>query len=117
MISRDQKDLIYNALIIGMDLADAYVYAGLTPTQIAAVAEDADLQAEWARYKKQHEFSLLTKLSEVMEKQKHMGKEGAVTWALEHMYPRYGNKPTADGQPLTINLNVDKHGADVEVDE
>lgn len=117
MIDERQKDAIYNALLVGMALDDAYVYAGLTPAEISEVSESEPLQREWAHVTKQHEFNLLATLQGVIEKQKHMGKEGAVTWALEHMYPRYGNKPTADGQPLTINLNVDKHGADVEVDE
>lgn len=116
-MTEKQKSDIENALLIGMAVEDAYVYAGLSPREIEALAENDEWQRNISRRVKQHEYSLLSQLGEVAERQIRMGKEGAITWALEHMYPRYSNKPTVDGQPLTINLNVDGHNADIETDE
>lgn len=102
-MTEEQKDLIYNALIVGMSLDDAYIFAGLTPAQIQAVSDDETLQAEYAKITKQHEYSLLTKLGDVIDKQRNMGREGAVTWALEHLYPqRYANKNQGDGKTVNI---------------
>jgi len=118
-MTEEQKDLIYNALIVGMSLDDAYIFAGLTPAQIQAVSDDETLQAEYAKITKQHEYGLLTKLSDVIDKQRNMGREGAVTWALEHLYPqRYANKNQGDGK--TVNIVLDGHkdpAADTEVVE
>ena len=104
MISQDKKDKIYNALIIGMALEDAYIYAGLTPDEIKRVSEDDVLQAEWRSIIKSFEFSLLTRLDEVSKKQSRMGKEAATTWMLEKMFPRYSGKP--QGDVGTININI-----------
>lgn len=106
MISIEQKDSIFNALVVGMSLDDAYIFAGLTPAQIAQVTEDDELQARWAQIKKQHEYGLLMSLGTIIDKQSRAGKEGAVTWALEHMYPtRYANKNVGDGKTVNIVLN------------
>lgn len=104
MISQDKRDKIYNALIIGMALEDAYIYAGLTPTEIERVSNDDTLQAEWRSIIKSFEFSLLTRLDEVSKKQARMGKEAATTWMLEKMFPRYSGKP--QGDVGTININI-----------
>lgn len=116
-MTEKQKTDIENALLIGMALEDAYVYAGVTPREIEALESDDVWMRNVARRSKQYEYSLLSQLGEVQERQIRMGKEGAITWALEHMFPRYSNKPTVDGQPLNINLNVEHHNADVEVEE
>lgn len=104
MISQDKKDKIYNALIIGMALEDAYIYAGLTQDEIKRVSEDDVLQAEWRSIIKSFEFTLLTRLDEVSKKQARMGKEAATTWMLEKMFPRYSGKP--QGDVGTININI-----------
>ena len=102
-ITADQQDAIYNALLVGMTLKDAYVFAGLSPSQIASVEEDEQSQLKWHQLIKQHEYSLLTDLNSIVDKQKKMGKEGAVTWTLEHMYPaRYANKSAGDGKTVNI---------------
>lgn len=119
VLTSEQKDNIYNALLVGMDLHDAYVYAGLTNDQMAVADDTVEWQLEWSRVRKQHEFGLLSTLNSIIEKQKHMGKEGATTWALEHMYPqRYANKNQGDGR--TVNIVLDGHkdpAADSEVVE
>lgn len=103
VLTQEQQDSIYNALVVGMSLDDAYVFAGLSPAQIEQVSEDEDFQSRWAQVIKGHEYGLLQKLNSVMEKQQHIGKEGAVTWALEHMYPqRYANKNQGDGKTVNI---------------
>ena len=109
-----QKDDIQNAVLAGMSVEDAYVYAGISAGEMAALEEDEEWQALMAKRSKQLEYSLLQKLSEIIDVQALDGKEGAVTWALSHLYPRYGNKLVADGQPLTINMNVQNHKADIE---
>ena len=102
-ITAEQHDAIYNALLIGMTLKDAYVYAGFSPAQIAAAEEDEQLQLRWHQLIKQHEFALLDDLKGIIEKQTKMGKEGAVTWALEHMYSaRYANKTAGEGKTVNI---------------
>ena len=103
-MTEKQKSDIENALLIGMAVDDAYVYAGLNPREIEALTEDDEWQRNVARRVKQHEYSLLSQLDEVAERQIRMGKEGAITWSLEHMYPRYAGKAQSDGKPIIINF-------------
>lgn len=116
MITEEKLDNIINSLMVGMALDDAFVFAGLTPAEITEVTENEDLAARFASEVKQFEYSLLSKLNTVIDKQKNMGKEGAITWALEHMFPRYTSKNPGDGQPITINFGTTAAEADVEYD-
>lgn len=110
MITQDKRDKIYNALLIGMALEDAYIYAGLTADEIVQVNEDTKLQAEWHQLIKSFEFSLLSDLQDVIRKQAKMGKEAALTWSLEKMFPRYSGKP--QGDVGTININIQNQADD-----
>ena len=85
MITQDKRDKIYNALLIGMALEDAYIYAGLTADEIVQVNEDTKLQAEWHQLIKSFEFSLLSDLQDVIRKQAKMGKEAALTWVRQEI--------------------------------
>lgn len=116
LLTEEQDDTIQNALLVGMALDDAYVMAGLDPDQIASVADSEPHQRKYAQVIKQHEFSLLTKLDGVVEKQARAGREQALTWKLEHMFPRYTNKQIVEGQPITINFEHKAADADVEYD-
>ena len=108
MITQDKRDKIYNALLIGMALEDAYIYAGLTADEIVQVNEDTKLQAEWHQLIKSFEFSLLSDLQDVIRKQAKMGKEAALTWSLEKMFPRYSGKPQNEGGEVHLHFsNVD----------
>ena len=117
MITQDKVDNILNALMTGMALEDAYVFASLTPAEITEATENEEYQTQVAAASKQYEYGLLTKLNTVIDKQRNMGKEGAITWALEHMYPRYTSKNPGDGQPITINFGATAKEADVEYDD
>lgn len=108
LITTDKEDKIHNALIIGMALEDAYIYAGLTPQEIEAVSEDTDLQIKWHQIIKEYEFSLLRRMGDISQKQAKVGRETATTWMLEHMFPRYSGKPMNDMPD--IHLHID--GAD-----
>ena len=110
MITQDKRDKIYNALLIGMALEDAYIYAGLTADEIVQVNEDTKLQAEWHQLIKSFEFSLLSDLQDVIRKQAKMGKEAALTWSLEKMLPRYSGKP--QGDVGTINIHIQNQSDD-----
>lgn len=93
MIDQNKKDLIYNALAVGMALDDAYVYAGLTPAELLDVENDVSYQLELHRICKGVEFGLLNQLNEIANRQARTGNERATTWMLEHFYPRYSGKP------------------------
>ena len=99
------KDKIYNALVIGMTLEDAYIYTGLTPSEIEAVTEDDALQAEWRQVIKGFEFTLLNRINDISQKQTRMGKEAATTWMLEHMFPRYSGKPISDLPDIHLHID------------
>lgn len=116
MISQDKKDRIYNALIIGMTLEDAYVYAGLTPDEMVAVGEDIFLQSQWKQLTKELEVSLLTNMKVVADKQVKLGKSDATEWMLEHLFPRYSGKPKDNGGEIHIHLS-DKDPADLDTVE
>lgn len=107
-ITVDKQDKIHNALIIGMALDDAYIFAGLTPQEIEAVAEDVQLQTKWHGIIKEYEFGLLKRMNDISQKQAKVGRETATTWMLEHMFPRYSGKPMSDMPD--IHLHID--GAD-----
>lgn len=104
MIPGFKKDKIYNALITGMALEDAYIYAGLSPSEIEAVSEDDELQREFHEQIKGFEFALLNRINEISQKQVRMGKEAATTWMLEHMFPRYSGKPQAEGGQVHLHF-------------
>ena len=105
MIPGFKKDKIYNALITGMALEDAYIYAGLSPAEIEAVSEDEELQREFHEQIKSFEFVLLNRINDISQKQVRMGKETATTWMLEHMFPRYSGKPQNEGGEVHLHFN------------
>lgn len=96
-----------------MAYEDAILFAGFTESDIAAAADDEELQHSIAYYTKMLEFQLLGKLNEVVDKQVHMGRETALTWWLEHLNPRYSNKPTGTLPDLHIHL-ADTDPADLD---
>lgn len=100
-----KEDKIYNALVIGMSLEDAYIYAGLTPDEIEAISEDAAHQTKYKQLTKEFEFNLLNRMNEVSQKQVRAGRETATTWMLEHMFPRYSGKPQNEGGEVHLHFN------------
>jgi hypothetical protein len=104
MITREQEDSIFNALTVGMSLSDAYIYAGLSPEQIAFIQDDTEHQRKYAQMNKAREYSLLHRMDEISIKQSKMGKETATAWLLEKTYPRYSNKPQNDLPDIHINI-------------
>jgi len=107
-ITTEKQDKIHNALIVGMALEDAYIFAGLTPQEIEAVSEDITLQTRWHQIIKEFEFGLVKRMGDISQKQAKVGRETATTWMLEHMFPRYSGKPMNDMPD--IHLHID--GAD-----
>jgi len=105
MIEQSKKDSVYNALLVGMTLEDAYVYAGLTPDEIVAVTEDMFLQAQWRQVTKSLEMSLLNNMKTVADKQVKLGKSDATEWMLEHLFSRYSGKPKETGGEIHIHLS------------
>ena len=104
-LSTEKEDKTYNALIIGMALEDAYIYAGLTPQEIEKVVEDDYYQQKWRQLTKDFEYGLLSRLVSISEKQAKMGREAATTWMLEHMFPRYSGKPQNEGGEVHLHFN------------
>ena len=108
ILTQQKEDKIYNALVIGMSLEDAYIYAGLTPSEIESLAEDTEHQLKWKRITKEFEYSLLSRMQDVSVKQAKLGIEQATTWMLEHMFPRYSGKPQNEGGEVHLHFsNVD----------
>ena len=105
-LTQDKEDRIYNALIIGMALDDAYIYAGLTAQEIELVAEDTVLQSKFKRYIKETEYGLLKRMGEISQKQAKVGRETATTWMLEHMFPRYSGKPMSDMPDIHLHIDA-----------
>lgn len=105
ILTQAKEDKIYNALVIGMSLEDAYIYAGLTPAEIEAISEDAAHQTKYKQLTKEFEFNLLNRMNEVSQKQVRAGREAATTWMLEHMFPRYSGKPQNEGGEVHLHFN------------
>lgn len=101
----DKLDRIHNALVIGMALDDAYIYAGLTPQEIEAVAEDIQLQSKWHSIIKEYEFGLLDRMNDISRKQAKVGRESATTWMLEHLFPRYSGRPMTDLPDIHLHID------------
>lgn len=104
-LTTDKEDKIHNALIVGMALEDAYIYAGLTPQEIEAAAEDVVLQTKWHSIIKGYEFTLLKRMNDISQKQAKVGRETATTWMLEHEFPRYSGKPMSDLPPIHLHID------------
>lgn len=107
-MEREKLDKIHNALLVGLSQADAFVYAGLTETEIELATKDPDLQRTFAATNKALEFTLLNRMNEISEKQVRMGKEGATAWMLEKLYPRYGSKPQGELPEIHIHMKDDE---------
>ena len=105
-LTTDKEDKIHNALIIGMALEDAYIYAGLTPQEIEVVSEDLQLQTKWHQIIKGYEFSLLKRMNDISQKQAKVGRETATTWMLEHEFPRYSGKPMNEHPPIHLHIDA-----------
>ena len=100
-----KQDLIYNAILIGMSLQDAYIYAGCTETEILQLSEDEEFQMRMAQLSKQFEYGLLEKLNSVIDKQVNRGSESALTWLLTKTNPRYTDKPQATLPDLHLHID------------
>lgn len=108
ILTQEKEDRIYNALVIGLALDDAYIYAGLTAQEIELIAEDPEHQIKYKKLIKEQEYKLLNRMNDISQKQAKLGRESATTWMLEHMFPRYSGKPMSDMPD--IHLHID--GAD-----
>ena len=104
-LTTEKADKIHNALMIGIALEDAYIYAGLTPQEIEAVTEDTTLQVKWHQMVKEYEFSLVKRMNDISQKQAKVGRETATTWMLEHMFPRYSGKPMNDMPDIHLHID------------
>lgn len=100
-----KSDLIYNAVLVGMSLQDAYIYAGCTEDEILRLSEDEEFQMRMAQLSKQFEYGLLEKLSCVIDKQVNRGSESALTWLLTKINPRYTDKPQATLPDLHLHID------------
>ena len=109
-----KTDLIYNALMVGLSLKDAFIYAGCTEQEIADILSDAVQMARYNQIARQFEYGLLEKLQAVADKQMNMGKEAALTWMLERVNPdRWGGKSKTDELPdVHIHLAEDTAGVE-----
>lgn len=104
-LTQAKEDKIYNALVVGMALEDAYIYAGLTPDEIEEVSQDTPYQLKWQSVTKEFEYTLLNRMQDISVKQSRMGKESATTWMLEHIFPRYSGKPQNEGGEVHLHFN------------
>lgn len=104
-LTQEKEDRIYNALVIGMALEDAYIYAGLTPQEIELVTEDTEHQVKWRQILKGFEFNLLNRMDDISRKQAKLGREQATTWMLEHLFPRYSGKPMSDMPDIHLHID------------
>lgn len=105
MIPSSKLDNIYNALVVGMSLDDAYIFAELTPAELVEAKESEELQARWTSLLKNFEYGLLKKLNAVIDKQANMGREQAITWLLEKTNARYSGKPQAVLPELHLHID------------
>lgn len=104
-LTQEKEDRIYNALVIGMALDDAYVYAGLTAQEIELISEDAEHQVKYKKLVKEQEFRLLNRMNDISQKQAKVGRESATEWMLEHMFPRYSGKPMTDMPDIHLHID------------
>lgn len=104
-ISPEKHDRLYDALIIGMAVDDAYVYAGLTGEEIEEIGKDETIQRMIHQRSKELEYSLLKQMGEIAKKQAKVGREQGTAWLLEKLYPRYSGKPQAEGGDIHLHFN------------
>lgn len=113
MITDNKLTAIENALRVGMALEDALALAGLTPKDIAVVMEDEALQMKFSVIRRQHEYSLLNKMADVIDTQVRMGKEAGIIWMLERINPRWSGKPQDEKQSIHLHFK-DEDPADYD---
>lgn len=106
-IDVDKRDKLDNALIVGMSIEDAYIYAGLTPNEIEAVSADDEEQRHILKRMKSLEFNLLNRMEAISVIQAAKGREAATAWLLEKLYPRYADKPKAEVGEIHLHFSDD----------
>lgn len=104
LLTSEKEDKIYNALLVGMEIKDAFVYAGLTPKEIELVSEDEEHMRKYSAMTRELEFGLLSRMKDISQAQARRGCEHATTWLLEHMFPRYSGKPQNDMPDIHLHL-------------
>lgn len=95
-LTTQQRDDIFNALIVGMAPEDAFLFAKLTPDEIAWIVDDAEIQAWIQQTNKSLEFNLLQQMANGAKMQIANGKTDGTQWLLEHLFPRYSAKAAPD---------------------
>ena len=100
-----KPDLIYNALMVGMSLNDALVYANCTEAEMLEYTSD-DYMRHWNSVQKGLEYGLLEKLQSVIDKQVNRGSESALTWLLTKTNPRYTDKPQSTLPDLHLHIDA-----------
>lgn len=87
--SSTQLDEIYDALVAGMNMEEAYAYAALNPDQIEYCNNNLQLQTQWKKITYSLEYDLLNRMNEISKFQAAVGNDRATTWMLEHYFPRF----------------------------
>jgi hypothetical protein len=105
MVNEDKLDAIENALIVGMALEDAYIYAHLTDRELVEVQENQELQDHYAAYTKSFEYGLLDNLRRTCVQEIAHGKSETSRWLLERLYPRYSGKAQPETQHISLHID------------
>jgi len=113
-LTQEQKDDIFNALIVGMQPEDAYLFAKLDIETINWIADDEQTQAWIKHVQKQLEYNLLTDMKNGAQRQIAVGKTDATQWLLEHLYPRYSAKAAPDTGTINLILKRGEDTSDIE---
>lgn len=100
-----KPDLIYDALMVGMSLNDALVYANCTEAEMLEYTNDEWAQ-KWKGVQRKLEYGLLEKLQTVIDKQINRGCESALTWLLTKTNPRYTDKPQSALPDLHLHIDA-----------
>lgn len=87
--SSQALDEIYDALVAGMNMEEAYAYAGLTPEQIEYCNNNLQLQLQWKKVTYSLEYDLLNRMNDISKFQASVGNHAATTWMLEHYFSRF----------------------------
>jgi hypothetical protein len=113
-LTDDQRDQIYNGLIVGMSPEDCFLFAGLSAETINWIADDDEIQMWIHQTQKLLEYNLLQNMHKGSEIQISNGKTEGTQWLLERLYSRYSQKATPDTGTINLVLKRGEDTSDIE---
>ena len=114
----NKKDLLLNAIKLGMQWESACLAHGLSQEDIDLLADDADFQRRIIIQDNMHEMELLETHNKICQVAEEKGQASPIQWKLERLNPgKWGGKTNvAFEDNIDLSLTIVKNRVDERKD-